>query len=109
MTIKQFIEKAIEGGWKLRGADINVFRVTMQLVDVRLTWRGDQYSKDEEEQTVVAIEVILLDPLAWQAVEKVKGNDLTPDMPKRRARLEMVGMIHALNDGKTIEEYLKTL
>lgn len=62
-------------------------------------------------------EIVLLDPLAWQAVAKVEGwrqgfyeygsaNEAVEMAPYM---VKMHLMIDALCEGKTIEEYLATL
>ena len=99
MTIKQFIEKAIEGGWN-NGAYPEPIDVDMVLFE-----QGN---------------LILLDPLAWEAVGKVSswevhecegdgtgegcGNGCYPTY-----RDKMHQMIDALIEGGNIESYLKTL
>lgn len=112
MTIKSFIEKAIEGGW----------RNPRGYVD-------SQFIIDMDE-----VPHILLDPLAWKAVGKVDGwkpisecdycggSGRCPDAPEPCAFCEGTGtdqsitwlsqmhrMIDTLADGKTIEQYLETL
>jgi transcription elongation factor Elf1 len=96
MTIKEFIEKAIEGGWK---------------------WNHKCDTPNCDD--------IYLDPKAWQAVEKLEGwdkvtsavcpccgtcNDMHP--PKLWhdvSSFHMHRMIDALCEGKSIEEFLKDL
>lgn len=95
MTIKTFIEKAIEGGW---GKDVvGVFGETV------LSNAGKNFKAD-----------VFLDPLAWQAVGKVEGWKVvgpgkkdTDHMPE--AFYFQESMIEALWEGKTIEQYLETL
>lgn len=65
MTIKEFIEKAIEGGW-YRGYTLSVAEINGKIEGVLLDPDGDaMVAKTTHE--------ILLDPLAWQAVGKVEG------------------------------------
>lgn len=98
MTIKQFIEKAIAGGWKTDWYD---------------DWEGGSYSD-------MVIPRILLDPLAWQAVGKTegwigykrtgidKGNEIEyHDMEVWKSNMHR--MIDALAEGKTIEQFLEPL
>ena len=99
MTTKQFIEKAIKGGWKVKEKEV-VF-------------------SDEIEFEFT--EHILLDPKAWQAVGKVEGwEDKNGDyvdygdghMPSGWDavwKIHMHEMIDYLTDGLTIESYLETL
>jgi len=96
MTIKQFIEKAIEGGYP-------------------------------ENQTISwgALYKLLLDPKAWQAVGKVEGwggkcHDCSEELDGEicvaggthiypKWRTQMINMVVALAEGKTLEEFIKTL
>lgn len=90
MTIKQFIEASIEGGWKAENnawvADLNG--------SATLIHRAD----------------ILLDPLAWQAVGKVEGwcdcDGVVCTAEKGSSRHHMHHFIDALCDGKDLEAAL---
>ena len=58
--------------------------------------------------------LILLDPLAWQAVGKVMGWDMfdtfkSEEWLKMKSKMYMHAMIDALCDEKSIEEFLETL
>lgn len=120
MTIKEFIEKAIEGGWRQKEyPEFNVIEVSN--VGVHLNCHG---VLGDFEYTFYR-EKILLDPLAWQAVGKVEGWDvqnvqgtthLTDNGTKRNYLFiengwmnKMHAMINALAEGKTLEEYISTL
>lgn len=125
MTIKQFIEKAIEGGWVFRSS-IKVYRVTFDHPKY-----PHSVTLDSAEVIVsTLVHEILLDPLAWQAVGKVegwggrgdfwneKGGRLVPGKPRVVGMLHafcpewqfhMHRMIDALAEGKTIEEFIATL
>jgi len=84
MTIKQFIENAVEGGWKPTD-------------DFQLTFEESMHR-------------ILLDPEAWEAVEKAGWWE--PDNHVERPEewmYKMRWMIDALIEGKSIEEYIETL
>lgn len=105
MTIQQFIEKAVEGGWwpKFYAAD----KQTMPI-----SWRIQAVQK------IKFIERILLDPLAWQAVGKVEEwKECPAELHPEQCGLnhytgwlwKMRSMITALAEGKTIEQYLETL
>lgn len=111
MTPKQFIEKALEGGWKA--------------------------SEQGEGKTIEHVffpawfEKVLLDPLAWAAVGKVegwghemKGNGIPiGTYPEAMVHVlfhktnklipvwqfHMHQMITALCEGKSIEQFLETL
>lgn len=76
MTIQQFIEKAIEGGWK----DLHSFQHYngyWARVSLKETTVIENAETGEEETVQVAqafkLEEILLDPEAWKAVGKVEG------------------------------------
>ena len=124
MTIEDFVEKAIQGGW-----------------DSKNEWGSSPHD--------IPIERILLDPLAWQSVGKVKGwecrecggagqfvigeNRVSHDMALDAGEPAMEGMFHsyeyapcescwvpqwlesmhrmidALAEGGTIESFLETL
>jgi len=99
MTIQQFIEKAIEGGWNPR--------------------RGEkQYTAPRPPHHICLFSEYhpFLDAEAWKAVGKVEGwgpgtrvelggGFWTEDMWLKN----MHRMIDALAEGKTIEEFLATL
>lgn len=91
MTIKQFIEAAIEGGWENKELPtISTEQSSMGEVITAMYWRK-------------MLPVIALDPGAWKAVGKVKG------WPEGY-EIEFAGnMIRALWAGKTLEEYIATL
>ena len=98
MEIKQWIEKAIEGGW-----DKNIGDVTIYCDKI------DNFN----------LEKILLDPKAWEAVGKVEEWTRTeyPTNPHiqmdsyevKEYKEKMHQMIDALAEGKTVEEFIKTL
>lgn len=96
MTTEQFIQKAIEGGWKHQHPFPNDIEYWGELEHFR----------------------ILLDPLAWQAVGKVDGWDegrtIDPTYHFAPANMwmwqwKMHRMIDALAEGKTLEEFISTL
>lgn len=138
MTIQQFIEKAIEGGWK----DLHAFRHyngAWVLVELKeLCWRegeGGEGDTQVQQTTSFKLEEILLDPLTWKAVGKVegweKGRTYRQSVPARKGpngatyracirmqrtaprpnqwKKNMHAMIDALAEGKSIEEFLATL
>lgn len=133
MTIKQFIERAIEGGWKPANTNILLqagaeYHPTTQEVHMLDVEEGDWYTH---------IQVVLLDPEAWKAVGKASGwnkvncisclewvepgseNPLLTlneycDHPnledyEKKWLCEMHRMIDFLAEGKTLEEYISTL
>ena len=116
MTIKQFIEKAIEGGWREEEKP-SIYKSETSWACVHFDKVGDEILMYHHQ--------ILLDPLAWEAVGKVEGwnkvyEDLYTEGYKRtekdfakeirlQAGNKMHQMIDALIEGGSIESYLKTL
>lgn len=117
MTIQQFIEKAIEGGWY---GDHVIHRVAYDEV-VLVHREGNKIPVRMQNAT------FLLDPLAWKAVGKVcgwvckhcSGTGVAPNHDEcfscrgsgeGKIWLEnMHCMIDSLAEGKTIEEFISTL
>ena len=118
MTKTEFIEKAILGGWrkedkltkiyscdKFPADDIVIFEQDY------LTFYGDVVLKK------MNLYEILLDPKAWQAVGKVEGwDECDCGRGKNCAHFllkqwqeKMKGMIDALCEGKSINQFLETL
>lgn len=116
MTIKEFIEKAIEGGWqpfsdtKVR----KIFEVEENEIETMIIF----YDKVNVRR--YSLPLVILDPKAWKAVGKVEGTD--GDMVSKYAvpteiepemiplwQYKMLGLIEALIEDKSIEDYLKTL
>jgi len=93
MTIKDFINKAIEGGWK------------------------DHISNMEWKWAWENAVTPFLDPKAWEAVGKVEGwngqnggyGRETLCSWKSTWQQNMHQMIDALVEGKTLEEFIETL
>lgn len=87
MTIEQFIEKAIKGGW------------------IPIDW--------ELEEMVLRSAEILLDLKAWQAVGKVEGwyipseNEVAGVLPEWKEKMhQMIDFLIKRND---LDEFLETL
>lgn len=108
MTIQEFVEKAVEGGWKC--CDRDIFPDGKTITDH------------------VVVPAILLDPEAWKAVGKVEGwkqedyfctfGSVHPTLASRYAgkayvmdtwQRYMLSMMESIIDGKTIEQFLETL
>jgi len=85
MEIKQFIEKAIEGGY-----------------DAPYSWEEQSWQGDHGKLKAI------LDPLAWQAVGKVESSK-EAWLTTVSWKANMVGMANALAEGKTIDDFLATL
>ena len=87
-TTKQFIEDAIEGGYK-------------------------GYERFEQMDDVVvydlAISVVLLDPLAWQAVGKTRGWAMPYKTQTGRWEYESGMFFQSMMSGLSIEEALLTI
>lgn len=113
MQIKEFIEAAIEGGWQekdLSGLKLAPFDY-FDPESGKLIYRvNNQISR------------WVLDPELWEAVGKVKGweeksfveYDLKESMQrfadrKLSAQDYQTGLIRALWEGKTLQEYIETL
>lgn len=126
MTIQQFIEKAIEGGWKFKNVDtIHIIpqdRITSVRDSIRILAKfNDGY------QMYVSEEEILLDPLAWKAVGKVEGwaeflcgvcrTGFTSDHILHHSGVQstpewkynFINLACELAEGKTIEQFIETL
>jgi len=127
MTTKEFIEKAISGGWG-NGSRIDFFSPVSP-------WDGTTYFRGKENvQWSMHLNAILLDPLAWQAVGKVERwekeflystgewvrtyssnpedldelmNFVEKDITEWKYHMHR--MVDALCEGKTIDEFLKIL
>lgn len=91
MTIQEFVEDAVEGGWS--------HQPTLMMAN---------------EPHPIALECIFLDPAAWQAVGRVRGWD-GPDTPKpfgdstSHTKAKMTHLMTALYSGKSVEDYLSSL
>ena len=106
MTIQQFIEAAIEGGWKNDGQ-----KVTNSLQkDVTRALFSPQMTR------LTSLQDMCLDPEAWKAVGRLKGWKTdgmcgaceypgSMDDPE----WHMHQMVRALCNGQTLEEYIATL
>ena len=107
MTEKTIIEKALKGGWKQDyyvGKELNSNEIK-EVADIHLEHYG--------------IYQVLLDPKFWQAVQRSEGCkthscwfENKGDLCSRENKVavhKMHEMIDALVEGKSIEEYLKTL
>ena len=120
MTIKDFIEKAIEGGWE-KGHE--KYTVLMNISEFHLL------VVDGDKSQTISFTRIILDPKAWKAVGVIDGWDIgwqCDECGKRHVcdgencmeggthpfgcyRKEMHKMIDALIEGKSLEEYIATL
>ena len=109
MTIKQFIEKAIEGGYALQSTGMDLAaKHTVQSFLANKEMFPDLLP-------LWIVNTILFDPLAWQAVGRVEGWDkIMPDDGYggefiENCHTKMHRMIDFIYEGKTVEEYLGTL
>ena len=114
MKIKQFLELAIQGGWK-KGIKLEVLDGAIQAkfwedTIVAYTDKDGAYKRFNLYQ-------ILLDPLAWQAVGKVEGAGkvgreepaLSQHWVEKWAKEQMHRMIDFLADSGSLEDFIKTL
>lgn len=108
MTIEQFVEKAIEGGYE--GKEIKqVFYYDAHDENEKI-WMAEQCPG---KQGRFSLDELLLDPLAWQAVGKVERWKTTatkyPWCDREEWQNCMHRMIDALCEGRTLEDYIRTL
>lgn len=109
MTSKEFIERAIEGGWEYNEFPKLWGKVPFKHFNPK-TSSVVFLNPITRRQMWVQFSKILLDPIAWQAVGKVEGwkspynIEIQTEWSKNMHR-----MIDALCEGKTIEEFLETL
>lgn len=96
MTISQFIQKAIEGGYKHSNYNLQ------KIVD------------DGMEESPSLIKELVINPEVWRAVGKIEGWDnaecdgkILDD--KNHYQVKMHQMIDFLADGRSIEYFIKTL
>ena len=131
MTVKQFIEKAIEGGY-LKDKETNV-NLAVTYISIRflcyhdtvsITWI-DNDSKDKKKQTTQhSLESFVLDLTFWQAVGKTERWDFgysekfkSPSVTRHIRRGKMIPswkenmhrMIDTLAEDKSLESFIKTL
>jgi hypothetical protein len=119
MTIQNFIEKAIEGGWKpseAHSSDVTVLRDGIVFTDL------------DKGVLSMALEQVFLDPEAWKAVGRVQGWDVEVNKTgethddyllmddhswvssgRKKWHHKMHAMIDALAEGKSIEDFINTL
>ena len=117
---KDFIEKAVEGGWK----DKDIYKgVTVESPQKYVSFWNSEECCDLYPFEGMNLNNILLDPLSWQAVGRVEGwegktyaggYDVDEDGEVTLSKSEiwhvkMNGLTPALIEGKTTDEYLKTL
>ena len=113
MLIPDFIEKAIEGGWK--GEAISY--VQFSFPSGELNKKVSEYILKDKNY----IRSMFLDPKAWQAVGKVEGWRVQPVRATsgpivgavlsetKEWQQKMHQMIDALVEGKSLEEFIETL
>jgi len=114
MTIKEFINKAIEGGWKPNKVNKIIGRVAIGEIVAQTKRRGGKGNRD-------LLPLVLIDPKAWEAVGKAekwadyeenhyedrRGDLWSQTLPIVQSKMR--GMIDALIEGKTLEQYIETL
>lgn len=103
MEIKDFIEKVIQGGYKF---------VDNPLLCDEDRERFPRFRPWVLESTSFLVgmrQAVLLDPAAWQSYHRAISPGLQESTYAMAGEQEMTDMVRALNRGKTIEEFLKTL
>jgi hypothetical protein len=112
MTIKEFIEKAIEGEWK----PFKTIEVVGDGFWDKVDFQTFGYSHPSNADKVIAsinMYRLILDPEAWKAVGKVEGWGTEPSgsiyQGEEKWFRHMHRMIDALAEGKTIEQFIATL
>ncbi len=114
MTIKTFIERAIEGGWK---AGNHLFHVKDFVYEPENEHGGDFISlfgdlarfNGEAGTWRLPVSSILLDPEAWKAVGKAYDWPLCSCGHSHTAVARMHMMIDALAEGQSPEQFIETL
>ena len=123
MTIKQFIEKAIEGRWLSdRFPNLEWQGIAEVTVDVNGSHIKADFTRKDGIRDWMKRELsaIVLDPKAWEAVGDVEGwGEICVECHNSRgnccekkypnAKMRMHQMLDALWEDKTIEEFIKTL
>lgn len=105
MTIEKFIEKIKDGGWN----------PSPKYWIVRVRPWGIELHGDDQDIEKYTLDQLVLSPKAWEAVGKVeKWSRRMLDVPRpwlygEEWFYKMHQMIDALADGKTPEEFIKTL
>jgi len=113
MTPKQFIEKAIEGGWTHKGYLPKVGGCC----HYNEAYGTGSYTHDSSHVVIFKICEMFLDPLAWQAVGKVEEWKEEVNLRDsiiyrdyiRIAHINMHRMIDTLCEGRSIEQFLENL
>jgi hypothetical protein len=100
----KWIEDAIAGGWLYKGTKHLYDRHTDNDVVLRLKGSANRFE--------VALECLLLDPLAWQAVGRTRGwtwGDGVTEPIEPNWNHEWHRFIDRLADGLSIEDALKAI
>lgn len=121
MTIPEFIEKAIEGGWLIPDNKYSSFHgeyprdsaLEIEVTEYQDTTMIKFWHKKIDfgggVYTSIPFTQMLLDPLAWQAVGKSEGWN-GPEFFSGKYKRKMMGMVvWLLEEQGTIEQYLETL
>lgn len=96
MTIQQFVEKAIKGGWKPKGTLYKEDFMDAHILDPEM-WKAVGKVEGWTEEWIVAY---------CLASQEVRGEDA---LRISKAEYNMHRMIDALFRGKTTDEFLETL
>lgn len=120
MEIKEFIEKAIEGGWRkdlmsLPNIDLEIEYLTRKqgnVWGVWFNWIERDMNKMPLKRSIEVLEAeILLDPKSWEAVGKIEDWNFCGKTTFSKSPAEHYAhdLITHLFEGGTVETYLKTL
>jgi hypothetical protein len=102
---QQFIEDAIAGGWYSSIIESGSYRIE----EYAFLYLGHSMPLSSPWARV-PIHEILLDPLAWQAVGKVRGWDKYKFISfSEKTKNDMLMVMEEIVDGKTIEEALQAI
>lgn len=121
MTPKEFVEKAVEGGWNGKGILFNIggedtvrymegfsLREAKERIALKHVSPSDKIKLDSSNSHKDFL-IVLLDPKAWEAVGKAKKWGIDYQNGLHTHIIIAHGLIDALFHDMTIEEFLATL
>jgi len=106
MTIKEFLEKAIEGGWKYK------IGITKRCTSISYSPSTNTFKTNYGTIPIPPLALIVLDPKSWEAVGKVERweeNSINNIVYTKGYQYKMNGLMPHLQEGGTIESYIETL
>lgn len=105
MKIQQFVEKVVAGGWELYPFPF----LRMNPASGKSGTTALFGIKRDYLLVEVAVERILLDPVAWQGYWRSKNEGAAESTIAKAAHQSMREMVDELNQGGSIDSYLMTL